>query len=189
MGKSGKKMNGLVAFLLFLVSLPFIIGGLVIFGLIYVVTVVLPAPVEYIIYKNSQFYKDLKIKYFMGVTSNFGYKSYKYVKGNPSLEFVCQEEGYYYYKSEGAILVMPYYAEYKRHGNSWLLTMKEGGDTVDVHDVKPTFQNLIKENLNELEIKLLVKDKYFKKEELLDAKSDPVFVFYKNHKDFISIEA
>ena len=189
MGKNGKKMNGLVAFLLFLVSLPFIIGGLVVFGLIYVVTVVLPAPVEYIIYKNSQFYKDLKIKYFLGVTSNFGYKSYKYVKGNPDLDFVCQQNGYYYYKAEGAILVMPYYAEYKRHGDSWLLTMKEGGDTIDVHEVKPTFQNLIEENMDTVEVKLLVKEKYFKKSELNDALGDPVFVFDKSHKDFISIDA
>ena len=189
MAHQHKKMHWSLAFLLFIVSLPFIIAGIVFFGLIYLLTTVLPAPIELIVYKRSDFYKDLKIKYFMGITTNFGYKSYKYVKENPSLDFVCQSEGYYYYKGDGSVLVMPYYAEYKYEGGKWLLTMKEGGEVIEPCDVRPTFQNLIKEDISGLELKLLVKEKFFKKDQLELAKANPVFVFYKNHKDFATIKA
>lgn len=182
-------MNGLLAFLLFVVTLPFVILGLVAFGLIYIVTTVLPAPIEVIIYKKSQFYKDLKIKYSLGITTNFGYKTYKHVKNNPNLDIVFQEEGYYYYKGEKNILVTPYYAEYFYDGEKWQLTMKEGGEAIEPKDVKVTFQPLIKEDISGYDIKLLVKEKFFKKEQLEIAKADPVFVFYKNHKDFATIEA
>ena len=174
MAHQHKKMHWSLAFLLFIVSLPFIIAGIVFFGLIYLLTTVLPAPIELIVYKRSDFYKDLKIKY---------------VKENPSLDFVCQSEGYYYYKGDGSVLVMPYYAEYKYEGGKWLLTMKEGGEVIEPCDVRPTFQNLIKEDISGLELKLLVKEKFFKKDQLELAKANPVFVFYKNHKDFATIKA
>lgn len=179
-----KKMSKPLAALIFIITLPFVIAGLVFFGLIYIITTVIPAPVEMIIYKNSQFYKDLKIKYSLGITKNFGYKSYKYVRKNPNLQFICQSEGYYYYKKNNSILVMPYYAEYNYKNGEWFLTMKEGGEEINAKEIKPTFQMLIKEKLEEYDIKLLVKEKLFKKEDLNAAKSDPVFVFYKNHKDF-----
>ena len=179
----------LLALILFIVTLPLVILGLVVFGLIYIVTTVLPSPIERIVYKKSRFYGDLKCKYMMGITSSFAYKSYKYVKSNPHLDIVVQDEGYYYYKSSGAVLVIPYYAEYKYEGGKWLLSMKEGGDTIEHTLVKPTFQNLIKEDLADVELKLLVKEKSFKKDQLHLAKRDPVFVFYKSHKDFSKIKA
>ena len=179
----------LLAVLLFIVTIPFVILGLVVFGLIYIVTTVLPSPIERIIYKRSQFYKDLGVRYSMSLTHSFAYKSYNYVKANEGLEIVVQDEGYYYYKSKDAILVLPYYAEYKLENGKWLLSMKEGGDTIEVHAIKPTFQNLIKEDMENTALKLLVKEKYFEKEDLDKAKADSVFVFYKNHKDFANIKA
>ncbi len=179
----------ILALLLFIVTLPFVILGLVIFGTIYLITTVLPSPVERIIYKKSQFYKDLGVPYTMSITHSFAYKSYKYVKQNESLELVVQSEGYYYYKSGNSIWVLPYYAEYRHEDGRWLLSMREGGDTIEPKDVRVTFQNLIKEDISALELKLLVKEKYFKKEQLPIAKADPVFVFYKNHKDFAAIKA
>jgi len=179
----------LLALLLFIVTLPFVILGLVVFGTIYLLTTVLPSPVERLIYKKSEFYKDLGHKYTMSITHSFAYKSYKYVKQNENLELIVQSEGYYYYKSSGSILVLPYYAEYRYEDGRWLLSMKEGGDTIEPKDVAVTFQNLIKEDISGLELKLLVKEKYFKKDELLMAKKDPVFVFYKNQRDFATIKA
>ena len=67
--------------------------------------------------------------------------------------------------------------------------MKDGGASNTLEDVKATFQNIIKEDLSTKELKLLVKEKYFKKEDLLLAKSDPVFVFYKVKQDFATIKA
>ena len=183
-----KKMSKPLALILFIISLPFLIVGLVFFGLIYVVTTVIPAPIEILIYKRSLFFKDLKIKYFLGVTSNFGYKTYKYVKSNPHIHLVFQKNGYYYYKSSQCVYVMPYYAEYKYENGKALLTMKEGGDEISPDSVKPTFQHLIKEDITSLDIKLLVKERFFKKEDLELARRDPVFVFYKNHKDFDRIQ-
>ena len=179
----------LLAMLLFIISLPIMIAGLLIFGTVYLVTTVLPSPIERLIYKRSDFYKDLKIKYRMSITHSIAYKSYKYVKENPNLEIEVQKEGYFYYRSGNAILVLPYYAEYKYDNGKWLLTMKEGGDTVEPSDVKVTFQNLISEDITDKELKLLVKENYFKKEDLDKAKSDPVFVFYKDYKDFATIKA
>ena len=187
MAHNHKQMNGLLAFLLFIVTLPFVILGLVVFGLIYLITTVLPAPIEIIIYKHSQFYRDLHIKYFLGITSNFGYKTYKYVKQNPNLEIVFQDNGYYYYKSDKTILVIPYYAEYYNKDDKWQLTMSKDGEAIEPKDVKPTFEPLIKEDISDYEIKLLVKEKFFKKEQVEAAKQDPVFVFYKNYKDFDKI--
>ncbi|MBQ8146156.1 MAG: hypothetical protein IJ039_05180 [Clostridia bacterium] len=182
MARKQKKMNSLVATVLFVLSLPFVLIGLVLFGLMYVITTILPAPVEIIVYKSSQFYKDLKRKYTLGITSNFGYKSYKYVKQNPELEFVCQEEGYYYYRSRDSIFVLPYYAGYYKKGNDWMMTMNKDGDEASIDAVRDTFAMLIKEDISEYDVKLLVKEKHFKKSELNEAKSHPVFVFYKNHK-------
>lgn len=183
--KLGKR---LLAILLFIVTIPLVIVGLVVFGTIYLITTVLPSPIEMLIYKKSAFYKELGHKYTMSITHSFAYKSYKYVKQNQDLYIVVQDEGYYYYKSKDAFLVLPYYAEYKYENGKWLLTMKEDGETVEPKDVKVTFQNLIKEDVTDKELRLLVKEKYFKKEDLERAKADPVFVFYKNEKDFASIK-
>lgn len=179
----------LLALLLFIVTLPFVILGLAVFGTIYLVMTVLPSPVERIIYKKSEFYKDLGVKYTMSITHSLAYKSYKYVKANEQLDIEVQSEGYYYYKSGNSILVLPYYAEYKCEDGKWLLSMKEGGEAIEPKDVKVTFQNLIKEDISDKELKLLVKEKYFSEEQLLLAKADPVFVFYKNKKDFATIKA
>lgn len=188
MEHSHKKMNKGLATVLFILSLPFVLIGLIFFGLIYVITTVIPAPIEIIIYKNSQFYKDFKIKYFLGATSNFGYKSYKYVKKNPHLKMVFQEEGYYYYKGENAILVIPYYPGYFYENNTWMITVNEGKSAVPVSSAKEIFAPLIKEDLSNLELKLLVKERHFPKEQLSLAKADPVFVFYKNHKSLATIK-
>ena len=178
-----------LALLLFIVTLPFVILGLVIFGTIYLVMTVLPSPIERIIYKKSEFCKDLGAKYTMSITHSLAYKSYKYVKQNENLDIEVQSEGYYYYKSGNSIFVLPYYAEYKFEGGKWLLSMKSEGAPNTMEDVKATFQNLIKEDISEKELKLLVKEKYFKEDQLLIAKNDPVFVFYKNKKDFATIKA
>ena len=179
-----KKMNRFLALILFIVTLPFVILGLVFFGIIYLITTVIPSPVEMIIYKKSSFYKDLNIKYSMGITTNFGYKTYKYVKENKNMKIIFQDEGYYYYKSKDSVLVMPYYAEYKYREGEWYLTMKEGGEEISAHDIKPTFQTLIKEDISSLDVKLLVKEKCFKKQDLSKARNFEGFVFYKSHKDF-----
>lgn len=187
MTRNKKKMDRITATVLFVLSLPFILVGLIIFGILYFVTTILPAPIEIIVYKCSRFYKDLKRKYTLGITTSFGYKSYKYVIKNPNLEFVCQEEGYYYYKRDNEILVMPYYAGYYKKGDSWMMTMNKEGDEACVSEVHNTFAMLIKEDISNIDVKLLVKKKHFKKEELDMAMSSPVFVFYKNHKDFSRI--
>ena len=179
----------LLALLLFIVTLPIVILGLVVFGTIYLLTTVLPSPIERLIYKRSAFFKDLKVPYTMSITHSFAYKSYKYVKDNPSLDVVVQDEGYYYYTSGDAVLVLPYYAEYKNEGGKWFLSMKNGGTPNTLEEVKASFQNIIKIDLSTKELKLLVKEKYFAKEDLLLAKSDPVFVFYKGKQDFATIKA
>lgn len=179
----------LLALLLFIVTLPIVILGLVIFGTIYLLTTVLPSPVERLIYKKSAFFKDLNVPYTMSITHSFAYKSYRYVKENPSLDIVVQDEGYYYYTSGNAILVLPYYAEYKNEGGKWFLAMKSGGAPNTMEEVKASFQNIIKVDLSERELKLLVKEKYFAKEDVSMAKSDPVFVFYQTQKDFVTIKA
>ena len=189
MAHNHKEMSKPLALLLFIVTLPFVLVGLIVFGLIYVVTTVIPAPIEVLVYKRSQFYKDLKIKYALGITSNFGYKSYKYVKENPNLEMVFQDEGYYYYKTENAILVIPYYQGYYYENGKWMITPDEGKNTMEISCAKEIFAPLIKENIEDYELKLLVKEKRFSKESLELAKGDPVFVFYKNHKDFATIKA
>ena len=177
----------LLALLLFIVTLPFVVLGLVVFGTIYLVMTVLPSPIERVIYKKSEFYKDLGVKYTMCITHSLAYKSYKYVKANEHLDIEVQSEGYYYYKSGNSILVLPYYAEYRYEDGKWLLSMKSEGALNTMEDVKVTFQNLIKEDISGKELKLLVKEKYFSDEQLLLAKADPVFVFYKNKKDFATI--
>ena len=179
----------LLALLLFIVTLPLVILGLLVFGTIYLLTTVLPSPIERIIYKKSEFYRDIKAPYTMSITHSFAYKSYKYVKKNRNLDIVVQGEGYYYYTSGNAVLVLPYYAEYKSEGGKWLLSMKDGGTPNTLEDVKATFQNLIKTDITDKELKLLVKEKYFKKQDLGKAKGDPVFVFYKNKEDFATIKA
>ena len=178
----------LLALLLFIVTIPLVIVGVVFFGIIYVLTTVLPSPIERIIYKKSEFYKDLKAKYTLGITRNFAFKSYKYVKQNENLELVVQDEGYYYYKTNNSILVIPYYPRYEYENREWMISMDEGKSKLRVVDLKGTFAPLIKENIDELDLKLLVKEKFFKEHHFLLAKDDPVFVFYKNEKDFASIK-
>ena len=178
------KFKWVGAVLLFIVTIPFVLVGLVIFGLIYLLMTVLPSPIERMIYKKSEFFKDLSVKYTMGITGSFAYKTYPYVKKNPCLELVVQDEGYYYYKSGNSILVLPYYAEYIFVNGKWYLTMKEGGDVIEPKDVKPTFQNLISADISEMELKLLVKEKYFKKADIEEAN-----VFYKGKEDFEHIKA
>ena len=183
------KFKWLGAVLLFLVTIPFVLAGLLIFGLIYLITTVLPSPIERLIYKKSEFFRDLGVKYSMSITSSFAYKTYPYVKKNPDLELVVQDEGYYYYKSGNVVLVLPYYAEYIHAGGKWYMTMKHGGDVIEPKDVKPTFQNLIKTDISEMELKLLVKEKYFQKADLCKAKEESAFVFYGNKEDFATIKA
>ena len=183
--QTGKR---LLSLLLFIVTLPLVLLGLIIFGTIYLVMTVLPSPIERLIYKRSDFYKDLGVKYTMSITHSLAYKSYKYVKENEHLDLEVQSEGYYYYKSGNSILVLPYYAEYKYEGGRWLLSMKEGGEAIEPKDVKVTFQHLIKEDISDKDLKLLVKEKYFAEDQLLIAKTDPVFVFYKNKKDFATLK-
>ena len=185
-GKTGKR---LLALLLFIVTIPLVIVGFVVFGTIYFLSTILPSPIERMIYKKSEFYKDLKANYVIGITRNFGYKSYKYVKQNENLDLVVQEEGYYYYKSKNFILVIPYYPWYKYENGEWMISMDEGKSKSRVADLKNVFAPLIKENIEESELKLLVKEKFFSPPELLLAKTDPVFVFYKNEKDFANIKA
>lgn len=183
------KLKWLGSVLLFIVTIPLVIVGILLFGLIYILTTVLPSPAERLIYKGSDFCRDLSVKYTMGITSSFAYKTYPYVKKNPSMELVVQPEGYYYYKSGNSILVLPYYAEYIFANGKWYLTMKEGGDVIEPKDVKPTFQNLISADISEMELKLLVKEKYFKKADIEDAKKEEAFVFYKGKEDFEHIKA
>ena len=182
-------MNKALAVLLFIITIPFVLLGLLVFGIIYVLTTVIPAPVEILIYKSSDFYKDFKIKYFLGVTSNFGYKSYKYVKQNGEVDLVFQSEGYYYYKTKGAVLVIPYYPGYFFEDGEWWFTPNEGKTHSKISELKATFAPLIKENIDSLDLKLLVKEKHFAEKDLPAAKSHPVFVFYKNHKDLARIKA
>lgn len=179
----------LLALLIFIVTLPIVILGLVVFGTVYLLTTVLPSPIERLIYKKSAFFKDLRVPYTMSLTHSFAYKSYKYVKENESLDIVVQDEGYYYYTSGNAVLVLPYYAEYKNQGGKWFLSMKNGGTPNTLEEVKASFQNIIKIDLSTKELKLLVKEKYFAKEDVCAAKSDPVFVFYQTEKDFATIKA
>lgn len=183
------KLNKPFSVALFIISLPFVAVGLLVFGLFYVITTVIPAPVEILIYKSSQFYKDLGVKYSLGITSNFGYKSYKYVKKNPCLQMVFGEEGYYYYKTENSVLVIPYYPGYYYENGKWMITLDEGKSTGELSGVKAVFEPLIKESLEGKEVKLLVKERFFKKSELDLARKEPAFVFYKSHKDFDSIMA
>lgn len=182
------KFKWLGAVFLFIVTIPLVIAGLIIFGTVYLLTTVLPSPIERLRYKKSSFCRDLSVKYTMGITSSFAYKTYPYVLENPCLELVVQDEGYYYYKSGNVILVLPYYLEYIYAGGKWYMTMKHGGDVIEPKDVKPTFQNLIKEDISEMELKLLVKEKYFKKEQLSLAKEESAFVFYENKEDFKTLK-
>ena len=182
------KFKGIGAIVLFIVTVPVVLAGLIIFGAIYLLTTVLPSPIERMIYKKSDFYKDLSVKYTMGIRGSFAYKTYPYVKKNPSLELIVQDEGYYYYRSGNAVLVLPYYLEYIYAGGRWYMTMKHGGDVVEPKDVKPTFQNLIKEDISKMELKLLVKESYFKKEQLDLARQESAFVLYKNKEDFATIK-
>ncbi|MBO5313307.1 MAG: hypothetical protein J6B29_05010 [Clostridia bacterium] len=178
------EMSKMGAIIIFIVTLPLVLAGLIIFGAIYLLTTVLPAPVEMVIYKSSDYYKETKAKYTLGITGNFGYKTYKYVKKNPALSFVRQTEGYYYYKTKDAVLVVPYYASYLCKEGKWYMTLNEGKEDVPVESVRDTFSPLIHEDISGYEIKLLVKEKLFSHDSLEDAKSQGVFVFYKNHRDF-----
>lgn len=187
MAHKHKEMSKPLAVLLFIVTLPLVLLGLLIFGLIYFITTVLPAPVEVIIYKRSQFYKDFGTKYFLGVLRNFGFKSYKYVKENQCLSLVFQKEGYYYYKKEGEVLVIPYYEGFCLEKGEWIADTGTSQGEIRVSSLKAVFEPLIEEDISNLELKLLVTKKHFKKTELEAAKSDPVFVFYENHKDFARI--
>ena len=184
MAHKHKEMSKPLAVLLFIVSLPFVLLGLLIFGLIYLLTTVLPAPIEAIIYKKSQFYKDFGIKYFLGVLSNFGYKTYKYVKENKSLSLVFQKEGYYYYKTENAVLVIPYYDGFFLENREWMADTGTSQGSIKVTDLKSVFAPLIEEDITNLELKLLVTEKLFMKNQLEEAKSRSEFVFYKDHKSF-----
>ena len=185
-GNTGKRI---LAALLFLVTLPFVVAGLIVFGLIYLLADVLPSPIEKLFYKRSPLYRDLGVGYSIGITRSFAYKSYKYVKANKSLDLVVQDEGYYYYKTDKAVLVLPYYCDYKLENGQWRLYMKSGGESISPEEIRLTFAPLIKTDTRDMEFKLLVKEKYFDKSLLSIAKSDPVFVFYKNYKDFASISA
>ncbi len=182
------KLKWLGAVLLFIVTIPFVLAGLIIFGAIYLLTTVLPSPIERLIYKKSEFYRDLGIKYTMSITSSFAYKTYPYVKKNPDLELIVQSEGYFYYRSGKVVLVLPYYAEYIHAGGKWYLTMKHGGDVIEPKDVKITFQNIIKADISDMELKLLVKEKYFQKADLLKAREESSFVFYNSKEDFATLK-
>lgn len=185
MAHNHKEISKPKAVLLFLVALPFIVVGMLIFGLIYIITTVIPAPVEMIIYKNSRYYKDTKAKYTLGITGNFGYKSYKHVIKNPKLEFVLQKEGYYYYKAEDSVLVIPYYISYFYEDGNWYITEDDAGETKEkVENAKEIFQNLISEDITPYKLRLLVKESYFRRDQLSKAKENDTFVFYKSQKDF-----
>lgn len=179
----------LLALLLFIVTIPLVIVGFLFFGILYFFTTILPSPIERIFYKKSDFYKELNTAYTMGITRNFGYKSFKYVKENEKLDLIVQEEGYYYYKSCDSILVIPYYPSYGYENGEWLISMDDGKSKIKVAELKPVFAPLIKEDIEKYNLKLLVKEKFFSPPELLLAKTDPVFVFYKNEQDFATLLA
>lgn len=184
-----QEMNKAQAIILFVVSLPVIIVGLLVFGLIYFFTTVIFAPIEVIIYKKSDFYREYGVKYFLGAIRNFGYKTYPYVKQNPNLSLVFQNEGYYYYKEEkeNSILVLPYYEGFYLQEGEWYAKTGKENEGIKVASLKPVFEPLIKEDISSLDLRLLVTERMFKKDELERAKADSSFVFYKNHRDFSTI--
>lgn len=79
---SGSKRNlreKITLLILFLISLPFVLVGALLFIIIYL----LIAPTEILFYKRSYYYKDLKEKYYLLITFNKNYKKYnKIIKSN-----------------------------------------------------------------------------------------------------------
>ena len=178
----------LLALLVFIITLPLVILGLVVFGAIYLLTTVLPSPIERLIYKRSEFYKELGAPYTMSITHSLAYKSYKYVKANGALEIVVQSNGYYYYRSGNCILVIPYYPRYEYENREWLVSTDDRAGKFSVASLKSVFAPIIEENIDGYELKLLVKKKHFSKIDYELAKDEPIFVFYKNKKDFAAIK-
>lgn len=90
-------LEQLTLFILFIIALPFILIGAVLFISIYLIT----APIEWMFYKSSFYYKELKEKYYLTITFNKNYKIYN--KLRKTLKYNQKEK---YYEDLNNILII-----------------------------------------------------------------------------------
>ena len=187
-GNKTKKSWG-VTLIVAIVTFPIAVVGFIVFGLIYFVTTVIPAPIEYLIFKHSAYCKELKGKYIMGITHGFGYKSYKYVKANPRLTYVLQDNGYYYYKTENAVIVVFTYGRFYLKENEWYYTLSENEEEeklLPFDQIRKVFEPLISEDISGYELKLIVSKTNFLAEQIPEAKNNEAFVFCASSSDLLN---
>ena len=189
MSKKNEKKNNVLSLLIAILTLPLAIVLFIGFGLIYFITTVIPAPIEYLIFKHSAYSKELKGKYIMGITHGFGYKSYKYVKANPRLTYVLQDNGYYYYKTENAVIVVFTYGRFYLKENEWYYTLSENEEEeklLPFDQIRKVFEPLISEDISGYELKLIVSKTNFPAEQIPKAKNNEAFVFCASSRDLLN---
>ena len=191
MSKKNEKKNNVLSLLIAILTLPLAIVLFIGFGLIYFITTVIPAPFEYLIFKRSDYYKDLEGKYAMGITHGFGYKSYKYVKKNPVLTYVLQDNGYYYYKTENAVIGVFTYGRFYFKDGEWYFTHSEDEETdylLPLTEIRKTFEPLITEDISDCEFRIIVTENLFLNEQLPRAKENEAFVFCSSPRDLLLVK-
>ncbi|VEU80619.1 hypothetical protein [Haploplasma axanthum] len=93
--------------ILFLLASPFIIAIFTVFFVVYLIV----CPVEILIYKRSNYYKDLQEKYYLFITRNNNYLLYnKLRKEAIPTKITINNETYESYKSKDMFLI---FVEYK----------------------------------------------------------------------------
>lgn len=177
-------LMGLIMVIL-IMPLVFVFTLLMIF-----IVFIIPAPFEYYFYKKSLYCSELKIKYRMGITRTFGYKVYKFVRENEDLEFFVQgKERFCHLKSGNVFLLAPIARCYRYVDGEFYAFRQKNQPPIMLKDIKELYRNQMEEDLTNAEIRILVKERFFKPEHLRHAQEEGTFIFYKEYKDFCFIKA
>src|SRR5690625_2722946 len=96
-GSKRSILEKIILIFLFVITLPFILIGALLFIIIYIII----APIEWLLYYNSFYKKDLNEKYYLFITLTKNYK--KYNKLRNSLKYNSIKK---YYENNDSILIL-----------------------------------------------------------------------------------
>ena len=165
-------LQKILVILFYILAIPFIVLGLVIFAIICIFVI----PLEYPIYKLSFFYKKYRYKYELFITSKESYKVINYYK-NYSLDFDYEEDAI-------KIGKITYYF-------SWfeILSYDDSGECVIAITDNDELE-LLKESSKikgKRNVKILVNERDLDKEDISKARKDKKLILYKKVADLYAL--
>ncbi len=183
--KDNKLFQKILLISLIIISSPFILFGLIIYFIIYI----LPSPIEKHRYKKSYYYRDLKIKYSFGITYIEDYEIYNLFKGTNIKRMTSSiKDNYVYYETEKPnkriILLLPWFEDllYDSNDLEWKFIREVDRDFPESFENGMRLEVLENIGQSDYEVKVLVNENYFNKNELPIAyKSEHFIIYNKNN--------